>query len=385
MGRIQGSVERGGLDGNPCTATAAAVDVQGVTKRYSNGVVAVSDVSVRVAENVFLCLLGPSGSGKTTLLRLMGGLEIPDAGRVLIDGQDVTTIPATRRRTNMVFQHHALFPHLNVFDNVAFGPRMRGAARDSIAHRVREVLSRVQLSGHEDRRINQLSGGQRQRVAIARAIINDPAVLLLDEPLASLDMRLRGELQIELRRLQRALGSPFISVTHDQDEAMALADQIAVINEGRIEQIGTPHEIFYRPASLFVAQFIGRTNTLRGVLCVRFGAAEYAVDLGGVVVPCSAPTGVTIGRAVAVVIRQEFISVVRARSTSLATQARVTAKVLDRSLLGVRVRYTLRLTDTVTIVAEPVFDPARGEETPHVGDEVLIGWKLSDAPVFPTS
>jgi spermidine/putrescine transport system ATP-binding protein len=388
MGGIQGRVSAAAVRadcGPPPRSKSTVVDVQDVRKSYPNGPIAVDRASITVAQGVFLCLLGPSGSGKTTLLRLIGGFETPDSGRVLIDGQDVTTIPAAQRRTNMVFQHHALFPHLNVRDNVAFGPRMRRAKTEDIRQRVANVLNLVHLSGYETRRIQELSGGQRQRVAIARAIVNDPAVLLLDEPLASLDMQLRGELQGELRRLQRSLESPFISVTHDQDEAMALADQIAVINEGRIEQVGNPHEIFYQPASLFVARFIGRNNVVHGVIRNRLGSGEYSLDLSGLTLPCRAVAGLSVGQPVAMVVRQESILVAKSDSNAIAADVRIGGTVLDRVFLGTRVRYTLRLTETLTLVAELAIDATRFRDAPSVGERIVAGWRVSDVPVFATS
>jgi ABC-type Fe3+/spermidine/putrescine transport system ATPase subunit len=369
-------------EGRPPNVTSAVVDVQTVKKSFRNGPNAVDGVSITVAPGIFLCLLGPSGSGKTTLLRLIGGLEVADEGRVLIDGQDVTAIPAGQRRTNMVFQHHALFPHLDVHDNVAFGPRMRRAPDVDIECRVTQALDLVHLAGYGARKITELSGGQRQRVAIARAIVNDPAVLLLDEPLASLDMRLRGELQGELRRLQRSLGSTFISVTHDQDEAMALADQIAVIHEGRIEQLGGPYEIYHRPASLFVAQFIGRTNVIRGVICDKVASGRYSVDLLGLIVPCHATPGLSKGQPVSMVVRQESISVLSTASDRIDGSVRIGGTVLDKVFLGARVRYTLRLTETLVVIAESALGPSHGGDAPSVGDVIVAAWTPSDVPVF---
>jgi spermidine/putrescine transport system ATP-binding protein len=384
MGRIQSGVEQTEViaEERPPSVTSVVVDVQAVKKSFRNGPIAVDRVSITVPPGIFLCLLGPSGSGKTTLLRLIGGLEVADEGRVLIDGQDVTAIPAGQRRTNMVFQHHALFPHLDVHDNVAFGPRMRRATQEDIECRVTRALDLVHLAGYEARRITELSGGQRQRVAIARAIINDPAVLLLDEPLASLDMRLRGELQGELRRLQRSLGSTFISVTHDQDEAMALADQIAVINEGRIEQLGSPYDIYRQPASLFVAQFIGRTNVIRGVICGKVASGQYSVDLRGLIVPCHAIPSLFIGQPVSMVLRQESISVLKTDANSLDGNVRISGTVLDRVFLGARVRYTLRLTETLIVIADSALEPPHNCDAPSVGDKIIARWNLRDVPVF---
>ncbi|HEV8582978.1 MAG TPA: ABC transporter ATP-binding protein [Thermoanaerobaculia bacterium] len=240
-------------------ATDSSVQIQSVTKRFG-GVTAVDAVSLDVCQGEFFALLGPSGCGKTTLLRLIAGFEEPSAGAILIHGSDVTHRPAHRRPVNMVFQHYALFPHLSVEENVAFGLRYKPPARASQADRVAEVLTLVRLTGYEKRRPDQLSGGQRQRVALARALILEPRVLLLDEPLAALDPNLRKEVQVELKSLQRALGISFVFVTHDRQEALAMSDRIAVMNGGRIEQVGTPAGIFESPETELVARFLGATN-----------------------------------------------------------------------------------------------------------------------------
>jgi len=383
MGGIQGSMSTE-VDAAAAAGPGAVpvVDIQNVCKSYQTALSAVDGVSFSVARDTFLCLLGPSGSGKTTLLRLIAGLETPDSGRVLIDGQDVTRIPAAQRRTNMVFQHHALFPHLNVRDNIAFGPRMRGVREREIDEQVQKALELVQLEGHTARRIQELSGGQRQRVAIARAIINRPTVLLLDEPLASLDLQLRGELQTELRRLQRSLGNPFISVTHDQDEAMALADRIAIINHGRVEQIGTPHEIFYHPSSLFVAKFIGRNNVLDGVICEREPSGHCSVDLGGIVLSCRANPALSVGQRVSLVLRHEAVRVLRSRSHATIGQVYSEGVVVDRVFLGARVRYVIRLRETIHLTAETPADAMDPNMLLQVGERTTVSWSIRDAPLF---
>jgi spermidine/putrescine transport system ATP-binding protein len=240
----------------------AAISVDGVTHRFGNDVVALRNVSLDAAPGEFLTLLGPSGCGKTTLLRIIAGFEQPSSGRILLNGSDVTATPAHRRSVNMVFQRPMLFPNLDVFGNVAFGLRLQRIEQRELRARVLEALELVRLSGYESRRSGELSGGQMQRVALARAIIMRPQVLLLDEPLSALDLRIRLEMEYELRRLHRELGATFIYVTHDQREALALSDGIAVLNEGQVEQLGPPDEIYSRPSSTFTARFVGDANLI---------------------------------------------------------------------------------------------------------------------------
>ena len=238
---------------------AALLEVGPLNKTFGTSTI-LHDVSLTVRKGEFMTLLGPSGCGKTTTLRIIAGFETPDGGRVRLSGVDVTDMPAYERDVHTVFQHYALFPHLSVSDNIAFGMRMDKVSEEDIRKRVPEALSMVKLSGFETRRIQSLSGGQMQRVALARAIAGRPAVLLLDEPLGALDLKLRKEMQLELKNLQRRLGIAFIYVTHDQEEAMTMSDRIAIFNRGRIEQIGTPGEIYEMPKTSFVADFIGGAN-----------------------------------------------------------------------------------------------------------------------------
>ena len=254
------------------------VRIEGVSHRYG-AVAALEDVSLDIADGEFVTLLGPSGCGKTTLLRIVAGFERPSGGRVLLAGEDVTDRPAHRRATNMVFQRPTLFPHLDVFANVAFGLQVAGVGRDDQRTRVREALQLVRLEGYERRRSHELSGGQMQRIALARALVNRPKVLLLDEPLSALDLKIRLDMEVELRRVHRETGATFVYVTHDQREAMALSDRIAVMNSGHVEQVGAPTDVYRRPASVFAAQFVGDANVLP-VEVVEAGEEESTVQLG---------------------------------------------------------------------------------------------------------
>ena len=238
-----------------------AIALESVSKRFGKAN-AVHDVSLAVLEGEFFSLLGPSGCGKTTTLRMIAGFEVPDEGRILLQGRDDTSISPNRRPINMVFQQYALFPHMSIYDNVAFGLKVKRVPRRDHRERVHEILRVVELEGLERRRPRQLSGGQQQRVALARALVNRPTALLLDEPLGALDVKLRKQMQLELKRIQTELGTTFVYVTHDQEEALAMSDRIAVMNKGRVEQVGEPREIYEHPTSAFVADFIGSLNAL---------------------------------------------------------------------------------------------------------------------------
>jgi spermidine/putrescine transport system ATP-binding protein len=250
------------------TGGTSMVELRRVTKRFGE-FVAVEDVSLDIQRGEFLTLLGPSGCGKTTLLRMISGFEIPSEGHVWLDGNDVTNEPPYRRNVNQVFQSYALFPHLNVAENIAFGLKMKGASKSTIAAKVREGIELVSLQGKEHNKPSALSGGQRQRVALARAIVCEPKVLLLDEPLSALDAKLRHQMQSELKQLQKRLGITFVFVTHDQEEALTMSDRIAIVNKGRIEQLGSVDEIYHRPKTRFVAEFIGQANLMPAQVIAR--------------------------------------------------------------------------------------------------------------------
>src|SRR5947208_6414176 len=260
--------------GDPAAA-ASAINVTGLRKRYG-GVTALADVDLEVRAGEFFTLLGPSGSGKTTLLRLIAGFERPDAGRIELGGRDVTQVPPYARDVNTVFQDYALFPHMSVAQNIEYGLRVRRVAKAERREKVNRALEMVRLPGLGERKPAQLSGGQKQRVALARAIVNEPQVMLLDEPLGALDLTLRQQLQVELHKLQRRVGITFVYVTHDQDEALTMSDRIAVMNHGRIEQLDVSAELYERPRTRFVAQFLGSCNLLEATLKTREGSLILA-------------------------------------------------------------------------------------------------------------
>lgn len=285
---------------------AELIRLEGIVKSFDDNIV-LNGIDLSVDENEFVTLLGPSGCGKTTTLRIIGGFETPDQGRVYFNGEDITDMPANKRPINTVFQNYALFPHMNVGENIAFSQRVKGVDDKTIKKKVAEALELVNLKGFENRRIDQLSGGQQQRIAMARAIVNEPKVLLLDEPLGALDLKLRQEMEYELVRLKKELGITFIYITHDQEEALTMSDKVVVMNEGYIQQEGTPQEIYDEPVNAFVADFIGDSNILSGVM-----TDEKVVRIDGVDYPCIDGTaeGFPPRRKVDVVIRPEDIDIV---------------------------------------------------------------------------
>lgn len=275
----------------------------GVSKNYAGNSV-LSNVNLYILKNEFITLLGPSGCGKTTTLRIIGGFEQPTEGHVLFNGKNINDLPPFKRKVNTVFQKYALFPHMNVFDNVAFGLEIKKMSRKIIEQKVKEMLEVVSLPGYEKRSVESLSGGQQQRVAIARALVNQPEVLLLDEPLGALDLKLRKEMQIELKNIQQSLGITFIYVTHDQEEALTMSDTIVVMNNGKIQQIGTPIDIYNEPKNAFVAEFIGESNIVDGIML-----EDYLVEFCGRQFPC-VDKGFSLKEKVDVVIRPEDIKMV---------------------------------------------------------------------------
>jgi len=291
-----------------------AIEVRGVRKVFGTGeaqVAALDTVSVSIRENEFFTLLGPSGCGKTTLLRLIAGFDFPSAGEILLHGQDIAPLPPFKRPVNTVFQSYALFPHMTVAENIGFGLEMLGKPKAEIKARVAEMLKLVKMEALSGRRTSQISGGQQQRVALARALAPRPKVLLLDEPLSALDLKLRKEMQIELKRLQHETGITFIFVTHDQEEALTMSDRIAVMSRGKILQIGTPNEIYEHPVDRFVADFIGETNFIEAEVTQRIGNKGEIRLPSGIEVPRELGTQVGVGGKVTLAIRPERIDLVR--------------------------------------------------------------------------
>jgi spermidine/putrescine transport system ATP-binding protein len=356
----------------------AVITVEHVHKRFGS-FVAVRDADFTIAQGEFFSMLGPSGCGKTTTLRMIAGFEEPTEGRLLLEGRDVSHVPPYRRNVNTVFQHYALFPHMTVRDNVAFGPRSQGLAPAEVAQRVAEMLGVVRLGSFADRKPAQLSGGQQQRVALARALVNYPSALLLDEPLGALDLKLRQAMQIELKRIQREVGITFIYVTHDQEEALTMSDRIAVMNEGRVEQIGTPEEIYHSPASVFVANFIGSANLLpatitevRGSLATAVIARDFRLD-----VPAGT-WGASAGGGAWVMVRPERLLLsADPRPGETALAATVTSVVFQ----GPVVRCALRTADGTQIVAHVGPDHALPNVRP--GQTLYVGWETGAARLLP--
>jgi len=356
----------------------SAIGVVDVSKRFG-GVSAVEDVSLEIGDGEFFSLLGPSGCGKTTTLRMIAGFERPDAGRIFLQGHDVTDVPANRRPVNMVFQQYALFPHMSVYDNVAFGLKVKRVPRAEHGERVQEMLRVVSLEGLDRRRARQLSGGQQQRVALARALVNRPAALLLDEPLGALDVKLRKQMQLELKRIQNDLGTTFVYVTHDQEEALAMSDRIAVMNGGHVEQIGTPREIYERPHTSFVADFIGSLNALElridelvGVNAVmRLGEAERLV------VPVG--PGHRAGESVRVAVRPERVQIEPVGSPLLNGGSRLEGTIAEIVFLGMYTQFHVD-TQAGRLVSHRLADESlRGLEG---GSRVALSWDVEQASLL---
>jgi putative spermidine/putrescine transport system ATP-binding protein len=334
----------------------ARLELVHLRKRYG-GVTAVDDISLRVEHGEIVSLLGPSGCGKTTTLNMLAGFLAPDDGRILVDGEPVHDLPPERRNTGMVFQNYALFPHLTVARNVAFGLEMRKVAKADMEPRIKRAVALARLTGLEERYPRELSGGQQQRVALARALVVEPSLLLLDEPLSNLDAALREEMRFEIREIQRRVGITTVFVTHDQTEAMAISSRLAVMNHGRIVQTGTPEEIYRAPADAFVARFIGQANLLRGTV-VDAGAGHASVDLGGVQVRVACAVG-PAGARVDIVLRPEDIVI----SPAADAPNRIRVALSEVTYLGASTRLVATLGgQAITIMSNrPRFAATQGE------------------------
>jgi spermidine/putrescine transport system ATP-binding protein len=357
------------------------VQFQSVVKRYG-GKTILPGLDLTVAEGEFLTLLGPSGCGKTTALRLLAGFEQPDAGEVRLDGVCVNGLPPHRRNVNTVFQSYALFPHMSLADNVAFGLKMNGIPRAEIGPRVKEALERVRLADYAARKPHQLSGGQQQRVALARALVNRPRVLLLDEPLSALDYRLRKEMQMELKSLQRTLGLTFIFVTHDQEEALSMSDRVAVMRSGVIQQIGSPREIYESPANRFVAEFVGESNILDGIVTGRPEPDAVVVRLEGLDCVLRTSLPFAVGDRLHVLLRPEDLRV-ETLPDGAAPAGRLAGQVLEKTYKGMTLDTLIRLDGGRTLLASEFFDEDDPSFDYALGQRVAVGWVPDWETVLP--
>jgi len=351
-----------------------------VVKRFGS-VVAVDRLTLEIHRGEFFSMLGPSGCGKTTTLRLIGGFEMPSEGMVRLDGQDVTDLPAYKRNVNTVFQSYGLFPHLSVYDNVAFGLRRKRVPAKEVERRVVEALELVSLAGYGKRRRSQLSGGQQQRVALARALVNRPQVLLLDEPLGALDLKLRKQMQLELKRIQKELGITFVFVTHDQEEAMTISDRIAVMNNGKIEQLGRPEDVYERPATVFVAEFLGASNLLEGTYRGTDGGWGQVELANGVRIRIPVERDRRDGERLRVGVRPEKIQVFPVGTEPPATQNVVPATLRSAVFAGVSFQYFFQTGEGREMTA---FDRnSTGGAVAKPGDAVRLAWAPQHTFVIP--
>jgi spermidine/putrescine transport system ATP-binding protein len=362
-------------------AAEFAVELVSVTKRFGS-VVAVKDLTLHIPDGEFFSLLGPSGCGKTTTLRMIGGLELPTEGEVYICGEAQGYTPAYKRPVNTVFQTYALFPHMNVFQNIAFGLEMQKIAKDEIERRVAEALDMVELTGMESRKTTQLSGGQQQRVALARALINRPKVLLLDEPLGALDLKLRKAMQLELKELQDRVGITFIYVTHDQEEALTMSDKIGVMNEGILLQVGTAQEVYEAPTSRFVADFIGDMNYIEGRVTSLADDVVEVMAHPDCQVLASATPGIALGRNATVAFRPEKV---RLGVTPEGDCNSLMCQVIDVVYTGSYTTFMMRPPCGAELMVRQQNKEVELGPSLHRGDEITISWPIALSKAFPES
>ena len=362
-------------DGSP------VIEIDHVTKRFDD-YIAVSDADFSIGAGEFFSMLGPSGCGKTTTLRMIAGFDTPTEGAIRLEGVDVSRVPPNKRNVNTVFQHYALFPHMTVWDNVAYGPRSRKKDKEQVKKDVDEMIGVVQLTDFALRKPAQLSGGQQQRVALARALVNYPSALLLDEPLGALDLKLRHVMQFELKRIQRELGITFVYVTHDQEEALTMSDRIAVMNAGYVEQIGTPTEIYDRPATVFVAGFIGQANLWNGRQTGRANRDYVELDILGTTLKARpGDTLIETGGRATLMVRPERVRVTMERPAGEV--AAVPAKVVDLTFQGPVLRLSLAAADGSPVVAH--IGPEQDLPMLRPGDDVYVGWAPDASLVLPAA
>jgi spermidine/putrescine transport system ATP-binding protein len=371
---MQGVANRG--DPGQPAMNALIIELRHVSKTYGSHTV-LKDIDLQIERGEFLTLLGPSGCGKTTILRILAGFEAPSGGTVLIDGVDVADLPPEGRQVNTVFQSYALFPHLSVFENVAFGPRLKGVNGHALRQQVLDALSMVKLEAFAERKPEQLSGGQQQRVAIARAVVNRPLVLLLDEPLSALDYKLRKAMHLELKQLQRRLGITFIFVTHDQEEALSMSDRVVVMNAGRIEQIGPPRAIYEAPKNLFVAQFVGEINILSGEV-VAATPPRYDIRLHARTMSLKSNLSFAVADPVSILVRPEDLRIWREHEAGPEEASHLFPATVDEVIYkGSTVDMILRLDNGELLSTTQFFnedDVAITELDFHAGERVYVDW-----------
>jgi spermidine/putrescine transport system ATP-binding protein len=371
--------QKQGQDGTPRGSGKPVIEIDHVTKRFTD-YVAVQDADFSIASGEFFSMLGPSGCGKTTTLRMIAGFETPTEGAIRLEGEDVSRVPPHKRNVNTVFQHYALFPHMSVWDNVAYGPRSLKHSKAEVKRRVDELLDVVRLTDFAKRKPGQLSGGQQQRVALARALVNYPSALLLDEPLGALDLKLRHVMQFELKRIQREVGITFVYVTHDQEEALTMSDRIAVMNAGNVEQIGSPTEIYDRPSTVFVASFIGQANLWHGKQTGMSGDFADLAVLGTTLRARPGDTTIEAGGQATLMVRPERVRVSMDPHTGVVS---VPATVSDLTFQGPVLRLQLEAADGSPILAH--VGPEQDLPMLRPGDQVHVGWLPEASLVLPAA